>query len=137
MNNIIIEKSEKQGIAIFYLKGALDFLQSVKVRSYLLKEIEDYFIVDFNFSEAHKILNMKQMSDEEDKIFYNGMYICAKNILKDLINKYYPNEKKSKLLEILDKRFPIKYIAAEFSRLRLFIKMSEEEQKRYGEINIV
>lgn len=99
-----------------------------------LKEIEDYFIVDFNFSEAHKILNMKQMSDEEDKIFYNGMYICAKNILKDLINKYYPNEKKSKLLEILDKRFPIKYIAAEFSRLRLFIKMSEEEQKRYGDI---
>jgi len=41
MNNIIIEKSEKQGISIFYLKGALDFLQSVKVRSFLLKEIED------------------------------------------------------------------------------------------------
>lgn len=54
-NNIAIERVEKNGISIFYLKGSLDFLQSVKVRTYMLKEIEEKHITNIiiNLSEVH------------------------------------------------------------------------------------
>ena len=48
-----------------------------------LKHIEKEFILKYRFRELYNIADLKKMTEEETKVFYEVMYVYAQKILKE------------------------------------------------------
>ena len=99
-----------------------------------LKHIEKEFILKYRFRELYNIADLKKMTEEETKVFYEVMYVYAQKILKQLIIKYCKKDYEEKMLEALKNNFAIKYIVAEFPKYMVDEKILKEERKVFGEI---
>lgn len=99
-----------------------------------LKHIEKEFILKYCFRELYNIADLKKMTEEETKVFYEVMYVYAQKILKQLIIKYCKKDYEEKMLEALKNNFAIKYIVAEFPKHMVDEKILKEERKVFGEI---